>query len=965
MESIYKKTKVNLFILLMISLFFFSYQSYVHANQLFINPAPTEITLLERVDLYNDENLLQRTGTSIAPQTVKVIQVKNTYFQVQTWLGAKWINPTKYVNGKMQSINRELQLKERTDLYQNLKDTQKVTSIAPQTVQSVEEVDGWYKIKTWLGYKWVKPTNMTILTKEYTLQNKTLLYNENKVGGKAYDFINPQTVKVLGTYGEWKNIQTWIGPKWILPIEGNITTKNEAKFLGQRVFLYEQPTTNMKTTFSVNPQKIIILEELNKNNEIWYRVQTWIGPMWIKGNEYTNKYTVELNRWTIFNNGTKPVETTKGFNDMLSWVHANGGRHVYVPEGIYLIKKADPSIWNDPSACVNMSPNLTFELNNNAIIQKETNNRESYSTLCIGYGDDNVTLKGGTYKGDKDTHDYSTKDLYGPGTHENGIGISVSGAKNLTIDGIKAINFTGDGLGIGGHGTLLQDLYEGNFESGSLDTNGNPIADATKIRMKGTISLVHDRYKTHLQKEPYFEMPNGVNIPYVYEVFFYKADGSFHSYKNITKPREIVQIPESATSFRAVFKKTSTTGVYAEFWNKTLATNVTVKNSEFAFNRRQGITVGGADGVLITNNKLHDIKGTAPQSGIDVEGGYGENGMLNQNITISYNEFYNNAVYDIILYDGNTATIEGNRLASKGTIGLAISPPFTGAVVKNNHFDGSRIFAYHDVHFTGNKMNDSITTLEGPNITIDGMEFTNSTFGMTPIAPNAITVKNITTYNSDISIWKNPMKLENVTMYGPKAGIVGPISGHVFENLKIIGYDLRGMSLSAGTYNNCLIESAVGDIPPASNGVGLGYAGKYTFNQCTFKMDSIGLQIGNANTEVEILNSTVEMTSKSHFLKATNAKNIKVSNNIINSTGLTGASDYVIMIGDYWTRNDPFKISNVTVDGNKITTNIVAKGISTTYAGIGAPSYTINNNTLTTATMDLKANDTNLNNVQK
>ena len=109
-----------------------------------------------------------------------------------------------------------------------------------------------------------------------------------------------------------------------------------------------------------------------------------------------------------------------------------------------------------------MVSNITFELDKDAVLQKETNNKNGYTLLQIGPGVHDVTLKGGTYKGDKDTHDYSSG-----GTHEGGYGIVTSGASDIMIDDIKATDFTGDGLAVGGMGKLIDEFHTESFKSGS------------------------------------------------------------------------------------------------------------------------------------------------------------------------------------------------------------------------------------------------------------------------------------------------------------------------------------------------------------------------------------------------------------------------------------------------------------------------------------------------------------------
>ncbi|WP_179232725.1 right-handed parallel beta-helix repeat-containing protein [Paenibacillus rigui] len=660
-------------------------------------------------------------------------------------------------------------------------------------------------------------------------------------------------------------------------------------------------------------------------------------------------YTLVPKDWNIYNDGTHPVETTKGLNDALQWAHDNGKKVFHVPAGTYLIKKQDPKLSLDTSARINMVSDMTFELDDKAVIQKESNGFKGYQTLHIGYRANNVTIKGGTYRGDKDTHDYSSG-----GTHEGGYGITTEGAVNVTIDGVKGINFTGDGLAIGGKGTMVQDLYEASFTSGGIDDNGNLIKDAAKIRTKAALTFNHPIFQTERE----FELSNRQKLPGTFDIYFYKKDGTFLSKLKGQSMRQLMKIPDGANHFYLVFNQPASTGAYVEFWQRAVSKQVKVQNSEFAFNRRQGITIGGGDQITIENNVLHDIKGTAPQSGIDVEGGYGENGHLNTNIFIKNNEFYNNAAYDIILYDGHDATVEGNHLASKGKIGLAVSPPFTKALIKDNHFDGSSIYAYHDVEFVGNKMNNSLTHLEGPNLKLDGMTFTDSKFIISSKDPFGVTASNITMYNekggSELSLWVNPVRLDHITMYG--GSISGGVpNGSIIEYLKV--RETSSLNMPPGTYNYCDIESSTA-------GITLDGAGKYVFDQCSLKVKE-GVLVTHENADFTMTGSTFEMLDRRFALKAVKAEKLRFENNEILSEQLTASTDYAIMIGDFWTRNNPYLVKAAVIQGNTITSNMTSEGISTIYAGVGAPQYTIKDNTLINAKLRLRTTDMNVSNIEK
>lgn len=666
--------------------------------------------------------------------------------------------------------------------------------------------------------------------------------------------------------------------------------------------------------------------------------------------------------WGIYTDGTHPVETTKGLNDALKWAHEQGYTTFKVPPGTYVIKKGvkgQPS----PDARINMVPNMTFELEEGAVLMKEPNDAESYELLYIGYGADNVTIRGGKYVGDRDQHDYSRKDTpYSPGTHEGGIGIVSSGARNLTIDGIEAYGFTGDAIAIGGYGNLVRDLYAAHFVSGTIDASGQPAADSSRIRTASPVPLNHPM----LAKEPHIELSNNINLPAGFAIYFYNASGQMIASKTDAKVRERLQIPAGAVSFHLVFARSTNAGAYIEVWSRVPSENVIIRNSELHHNRRQGITVGGAENVLIEHNIIHDMSGIAPQSGIDVEGGYGENGFLNTNIHIRANKFYNNKAYDIILYDGNNAVVEGNHLASRGAIGLAVSPPFTGALVKHNHFDGTRLLVYHDTAIVGNRMNDSYTFIEGPNVTIDGMEFTDATFNVNSIRPYGVEVKNVTMTHtkradSGFSIWVQPIRVTNMTIIGEsRLGVIntGNTEGNIFTNLNLIGHS--GGTLPRGTYNGCRFEGADDNRRELSITSG----GSYTFENCTFKAPIIPLGIYHKDAEVTIRNSTIELEGDSHGINVGAAKSFVFENNTVKANHLRRAELEIVKINDYWQRNDPVDVLQAVIRNNVIESNIAARGISTYYAGVGAPSYTVQNNTLYNAKLFLKDNDVQSGNEQ-
>ncbi|WJH32310.1 right-handed parallel beta-helix repeat-containing protein [Paenibacillus sp. CC-CFT747] len=667
-------------------------------------------------------------------------------------------------------------------------------------------------------------------------------------------------------------------------------------------------------------------------------------------------YELELSRWGIYNNNTHPVETTEGLNKALKWASEQGYTVFKVPAGTYLIRKEDGKTFDDPKARINMVSNMTFLMDDKAVLQKETNGYPSYTLFKIGPGVKNVTLKGGTYQGDKDTHNYSTK-----GTHEGGYGIITSGAEKVTIDGIKAINFTGDGLSVGSMGSLVDEYYAGEFKSGSVDAQGKLIPDSSKTRLE-KIPLNHP----YFQIQRTFQFLNQQNLTKEavnYITYFYKADGTFISSldaKAVNRPMGwgVNDIPTGAAYMNVVFPVAKVDPkVYLEFWMQGVSRNVVVKNSEFAYNRRQGITVGGAQNVLIENNRIHDMKGTAPQSGIDLEAGY----HLNDKIKIKSNEFYKNQAYDLVLYDGQNAIVEGNHFAST-SIGLAISEPFQDALIINNHFDGSRIVAYNRSLFKDNRMNDGTASFIGKNLTIDGMQFTDSLVNLASTMPYGIQVSNITATNTKkkdtaFNINKNPLRISNLTIIGQAGtdsfGGNAP-DGSVFNNLKVVGFNRT--QIPRGTYNNCLFEAATGQ-----PGVSVNNTGNYEFNGCTFTAVKNPLEINNIHgipDSVTVKGSTLNVTGDNSMALSLQAGHkILIENNRVNAGNYPYETLAAVQVNGYWDRTKPNKIGQLTIKGNTIQTKSKAVGLSTIYAGTGAPAFTLENNTLIGSIGKFKGND--------
>jgi hypothetical protein len=661
-------------------------------------------------------------------------------------------------------------------------------------------------------------------------------------------------------------------------------------------------------------------------------------------------YTIELLRWNISNDGTNPIPTTKGINDALAWAYSQGYETVKLPAGEYLI---------DKDSYIQMVNDTHFLLDEKAVVRKQANSYPEYKTLYIGPFVKNVTISGGTFIGDRAQHDFSTG-----GTHEFGYGIITEGGINLVIDRVTIHDFTGDGVFIGGQDQYVNTLFQADFAQGGIDDNGKLIADPNTIRsISSKLSVSGNAI---LQTRRLFQLARQQNLASeFFNAYFYKADGTFlSSVKNARFVFSEVPIPADASYFYITVPNVGTTGVQVGLYAQALAKRVIVQNCDIFNNRRQGISVVGAWHVLIDNSVIHDINGTSPQSGIDLEGGF----FPNSEVRITNNTFYRNTAYDVILFDGMDILVQGNWMGSQGgAIGLAASKARYYQVIGNT-FDRTPIYADgQDGRLEDNTVIGEEVNVYGTNITVDGITLYNNTLTVKTTVPYGAALMNARLVNATLSIQNNPVHVANVDIV--RGTVLGTVSNGActFDNLTVSNYDSkRGINLPQGIYHGCTFQYGP-DTDVGWYGASVQQPGKYTLNGCSFRMKTTALDIGHPDAEVILQNCTFDIDADIGYGKAAlyirAAKSVEADNNVINANQITATNVALIKVNEYGAGTRPFDVASVVLLGNSVHANIAASGISTVEAGTGAPGYIVANNLLTNCTLNLKANDWNVNNL--
>ena len=157
----------------------------------------------------------------------------------------------------------------------------------PQTVNIIEEQDdGWALIRTWRGNFWVYfRDNLRFLNQPVELFEQ--------IGGRAVGILPPQVVRILTQNGNWIQVSTWLGPRWV-NLQGTsvpespepqppllpppTTGQTGTHYMAWRFITYLEPDFRAMKQDFYDPQRVNIIQQ---REDGWAEITTWRGNRWI------------------------------------------------------------------------------------------------------------------------------------------------------------------------------------------------------------------------------------------------------------------------------------------------------------------------------------------------------------------------------------------------------------------------------------------------------------------------------------------------------------------------------------------------------------------------------------------------------------------------------------------------------------------------------------------------------------
>jgi len=234
-------------------------------------------------------------GSVYGAQNVGVVEKRdNGWWKIETWEGPVWIN----VNGE-ERVMGDFYAYDEPSLSSKVANAG--AKYGRQTFRIVDgTTDGWLKIKTWEGDKWMNPT-----AEQITVNKTIYAYNEPSFNAKKANYgapFNPQNWGVVERKENgWMKVGTYEGYKWINP-------DGEERFVNKSFYAYNEASFNAAKANAgalYSPQNFRIIDGTTSG---WLKIKTWEGDKWINLNaEDTGvEFYVEATAYSV--EGSPPHE---------------------------------------------------------------------------------------------------------------------------------------------------------------------------------------------------------------------------------------------------------------------------------------------------------------------------------------------------------------------------------------------------------------------------------------------------------------------------------------------------------------------------------------------------------------------------------------------------------------------------------------------------------------------------------
>ncbi|MEK8131861.1 hypothetical protein WMW72_28530 [Paenibacillus filicis] len=295
-------------------------------------PSPPAISLQRETPAYESPCVCGKPVLGISPQLIYITDslvppenAATNWYKVATWQGQKWIQLQESDwTGQQEPDNSLLVLLRSAALYDEPRlSAKREDAIVAQTVRVQARVGEYFQIDTWLGPKWIRHSDAMLfdvqaVDEPLVLQSATAVFELPDAASRQVTELSPQTVQAFERSGAWVHIQTWLGPMWVNPAIAQPAAAVPAEAtieLTRPVKLFRYPTFESRSLGTLAPQSVQVFERSGG----WVRIHSeWMGDVWLYPMQPAGSYQEP--------DPVIPVIVTGGWNSTIREIGGIGGR---------------------------------------------------------------------------------------------------------------------------------------------------------------------------------------------------------------------------------------------------------------------------------------------------------------------------------------------------------------------------------------------------------------------------------------------------------------------------------------------------------------------------------------------------------------------------------------------------------------------------------------------------------------
>ena len=627
----------------------------------------------------------------------------------------------------------------------------------------------------------------------------------------------------------------------------------------------------------------------------------------ISGNPL-DPYIIQLQEYGIYADGTNPEETTKGINDALIFCSEHGIKYVKFPKGIYAI---DVATSVEKKHGIIIPSDIYVDFNDSEIVE-EPNDKFAVSVVTM-QGIANSVFANAKIKGDLYAHKNALNiDEWEQGSIDQFTGEDIEMFENVIGIRTGRISKIADGTSI----VSLDKGYGINNFVGIMNNQG-----VKRVEWSDGTVYSGEKYYIYWYKNDVFMRRD--LILYSKVIFTPEDADSFRIWLPLEEytDRKIiacVMLPDWYNPRTQTWEITYPTQEFSHgiSVNNTVDcklknlevyqcvadaiccddgagfTNIglTVENCDLHDCRRQGISIVGGHDYLFKNTKFHDIQGTLPECGIDVE--Y-EGNKPRGIVEIDRCEFYDNNYGDISNANGIGIVITNSKFyCTDNPKTNASQTCFTGS--------GGRGMTFSNCVFQGKKYSiglnkeDSLSNISMCRFIVDGdLSICNSR-----------QLDNCNGISESVQLWQSYTDSKNKEFFEMKnssfkADKLSRASTYdsILDSKIITGEtnnkwtvkNVKNSIFSCGVVAVDLAENCVINIYPSSS---YGKIKAGIFKYCTINVYQVGDVIYECDDSIEMIECTInlyDLPENAEILRDSKNKGVTIKDTVINIVSKNGS----------------------------------------------------------------------------